>query len=311
MSDTPQKKVVRVEQRAQAPGAHSSGDPGAGPAWTPTPEAKAKATRLRWIAWAAWIVAIGLEAFAIFWVLKQVPVIFWLLIVLIVATGVLSVLGSLVWKQANRLDPASRQDAVRFFIQNQLGAIVAIIAFLPLIILIFMNKNMDGKQKAVAGGIGVVVLLIAAAFGISYDSPSQEQYAEETNIVQQLTGEDLVYWVKGGSVFHVCEAVPDVNKESADGQIYQGTVAAAHEAGKERLTKRWQSEAVNYCGYSDEQVAAVEAAVSGEGPAVGDPATGADEPGSGEAGTGASGTEESGTEETGTEETGTEQSATP
>jgi hypothetical protein len=270
MAESPKKKVVRVESSktsSQARGKAGEHD-GDEPVWTPEPEAKAKATRLRWISWAAWIVAIGIEVFAIFWVLKQVPVNMWLLIGAIVVTGVLSVAGSLCWKQANRLDPASKRDRVRFFVQNQLGAIIAIIAFLPLIILIFLNKNMDGKQKALAGGVGIVVLLIAAAFGISYQSPSQEQYAEETNIVQQLTGEDRVFWVKGGSVFHVCDAVPDVNKESQDGQIYEGTVAAAHEAGKDRLVSYWQREAVNYCGYTQEQVDAVEAELSGDAPAV-------------------------------------------
>ncbi len=274
MSAASKKKVVRVEE-PKAPTSTRSGAGGDEPVWTPTPEAKAKATRLRWVSWAAWIVAIGLEAFAIFWVLKQVPVNMWLLIGIIVVTGVLSVAGSLCWKQANRLDPASKRDTARFFVQNQLGAIMAFVAFLPLIVMIFLNKNMDGKQKAIAGGVGVVVLLIAAAFGISYQSPSQEQYAEETNIVQQLTGEDLVYWTKSGSVFHVCEAVPDVNRESQDGQIYEGTVAAAHEAGKDRLTKRWESEAVNYCGYTQEQVDAVLAGTGGgssEEPAEQDPA---------------------------------------
>lgn len=268
MTESPKKKVVRVESAKTSSQARGKTGEHDEPVWTPEPEAKAKATRLRWIAWAAWIVAIGIEVFAIFWVLKQVPVNLWLLIGAIVVTGVLSVAGSLCWKQANRLDPASKRDRVRFFVQNQLGAIVAIIAFLPLIILIFLNKNMDGKQKALAGGVGIVVLLIAAAFGISYQSPSQEQYAEETNIVQQLTGEDRVFWVKGGSVFHVCEAVPDVNRESQDGQIYEGTVAAAHEAGKDRLVSYWQREAVSYCGYTQEQVDAVEAELSGDAPAV-------------------------------------------
>ena len=49
--------------------------------------------------------------------------------------------------------------------------------------------------------------------------------------VEQLTGQDEVFWTKSGGVFHVCAAVPDVNKESKDGTIYRGTVAAAHEAG--------------------------------------------------------------------------------
>ncbi|MBP1327527.1 putative membrane channel-forming protein YqfA (hemolysin III family) [Leucobacter exalbidus] len=245
MAEKPTKRVSEVKAK----------NPEAAPGWKPTPESAAKATQLRIVSWCVWAVAIGAEAFAIFWVLKQVPVKMWLLIVLIVVAGILSVVGSLCWKQANRLDPASNQDKLRFFVQNQLGAIIAVIAFLPLIIMIFLNKNMDGKQKAVAGGIGVVVLLIAGALGVSWDSPSQEQYAAETNIVKQLTGEDLVFWTKSGGVFHVCESVPDVNKESKDGTIYQGTVAAAHEAGKDRLTKRWESEALNYCGYTEADVA--------------------------------------------------------
>lgn len=267
MAEASKKKVVDVEASRSA-GARGESEPrGEAPVWSPEPEAKAKAVKLRVVSWIVWAVAIAVELFAIFWILKQVPVNLWLLIGAIVVTGILSVAGSLCWKQANRLDPAAERDAVRFFVQNQLGAIVAIIAFLPLIVLIFLNKNMDGKQKAVAGGVGVVVLLITAAFGISYQSPSQEQYAEETNIVQQLTGEDLVYWVKGGSVFHVCDAVPDVNKASQDGRIYRGTVAAAHEAGKDRLTKRWASEAVSSCGYTQEQVDAVTAEIFGNAPA--------------------------------------------
>lgn len=259
MAETPKKKVVRVEgPKASRTSGSAAPASDSGPVWTPEPEAEAKAAKLRWIAWIAWILAIGVQAFAIFWVLKQVPVNMWLLIGSIVVTGALSVAGSLSWKQANRLDPASRADTTRFFVQNQLGAIMAIVSFLPLIVLIFLNKNMDKKQKALAGGIGIVVLLIATAFGITYQSPSQEQYAEETNIVQQLTGEDEVFWVKNGSVFHVCDAVPDVNKESKDGQIFRGPVAAAHAAGKDRLTKRWQSEAVKYCGFTQEQVDSVD-----------------------------------------------------
>ncbi|HQI71472.1 MAG TPA: hypothetical protein PLT47_12020, partial [Bacteroidales bacterium] len=57
------------------------------------------------------------------------------------------IIGSLQWKKANRFDPASEKDKIRFFIQNQLGAIISIIAFLPLIILIFTNKNMTGSKK--------------------------------------------------------------------------------------------------------------------------------------------------------------------
>ncbi len=248
-STTGKKKIVRKEADPKTKAAQAK-DPG----WKPEPEAKSKANRLRIFAWIGWLIAIGVEIFAIFWILKQVPVNMTYLIIAIVVTGIFSIGGSLMWKQANRLDPASKKDTVRFWVQNQFGAIMAIISFLPLIILIFLNKDMDGKQKGIAGGIGIVVLIIATLFGVSYESPSQEQYAAEQNIIETLTGKDEVVWTKSGKVFHVCTDVPDVNKESQDGQIYVGTVADAHAAGKDRIVSYWDREAVNYCGYTQEDV---------------------------------------------------------
>ena len=248
-STTSKKKIVRKEADPKTKAAQAK-DPG----WKPEPEAKSKANRLRIFAWIGWLIAIGVEIFAIFWILKQVPVNMTYLIIAIVVTGIFSIGGSLMWKQANRLDPASKKDTVRFWVQNQFGAIMAIISFLPLIILIFLNKDMDGKQKGIAGGIGIVVLIIATLFGVSYESPSQEQYAAEQNIIETLTGKDEVVWTKSGKVFHVCTDVPDVNKESQDGQIYVGTVADAHAAGKDRIVSYWDREAVNYCGYTQEDV---------------------------------------------------------
>ena len=244
------KKVVRVE---------STTDDAPESSWKPTPEANQKATRLRLIAAALWVLAIAGEAFAIFWVLQQDDINVWLLLGLIVVIGALAIGGSLLWKQANRLDPASRKDKVRFFVQNQLGAIVTVIAFLPLIVLIFLNKELDGKEKAIAGGAGIVVLLVASVLGASFDSPSTEQYTAETQQVIELTGQDLVFWTKDGNVFHLCEEASAVNLESEDNQIYSGTVADAHADGKDRLVSYWQREAVNYCGYNQEQVDAVEA----------------------------------------------------
>lgn len=259
MTEPSKKKVVRAAApaTAQSEGAKA-------PSWAPTAAAKSQATKLRIFAWIGWILAIGVEAFLIFWVLRQIPFTnthLWMLIGGIVVTGVLASVGSWLWKKANRLDPASKNDKVRFFVQNQLGAIISLIAFLPLIILVFTNKNMDGKQKAIAGSIGVVVAAIAVfAFGADYSPPSQEQYAEETSIVTALNGgTDEVTWVKGGKVFHLCADVPDVNRASQDGTIYTGTVAEAHAAGKERLTKKWENEA-RICGYSEEQIADATAA---------------------------------------------------
>jgi len=240
VAEKPKKKVVRVETDAS--------NPPKKPTWKPTPEAKGKATKFRLLAALLWLLAIGGEAFAIFWVLKQDPINMVILIGSIVVIGILAISGSILWKKANRADPAPKSDAARFFFQNQLGAIITIIAFLPLIIWIFRSKDMDSKQKGIAGGIGIAVALVAMFFGADFNPPSVEQYDDETAVVVAITGEDLVYWTKSGRVYHLCEEASDVQRESQDGIIYSGTVGDAHADGKERLTLKVDQE-IAQCGF--------------------------------------------------------------
>jgi hypothetical protein len=234
------KKVVRVESSN----------------WKASPESKGQATTSRIIALLLWLLAIGGEAFAIFWVLRQSPINMTYLIGALVVIGVLAIIGDLLWKRANRLDPASTSEPFRFFVQNQLGAILAILAFLPLIVMIFLNKDMNTQQKGIAGGIGIVLLLIAGMMGISTNPPSVEQYSAtlvpqfpaESAVVIGLTGKDLVFWTKDGTVYHLCQSVSDLQRESKDNTIYSGSVADAHVAGKQRLTLEVQSE-TKQCGF--------------------------------------------------------------
>ena len=189
MARNRKKKVVRVETDA-AEAEEAASD------WEPTPESKSKATGFRVIAWILWVLAIGTEAFAIFFVLRQNPV-----------------------------------------------------NLVLLIILIFTNKNMDGKQKGIAGAIAIVLLLVAGYFGLSLNPPSVEQYTAETQTVVELTGQNLVYWTKSGEVYHLCEEASAVNLDSQDNTIYSGTVADAHADGKERLTLQVDQE-LEQCGYA-------------------------------------------------------------
>ncbi len=190
-------------------------------------ESNTKARNLRIFAVICWILAIGFQIGAIF-LLTKPPIVMWQIIALIVADLIFVVAGSLLWKKSNRLDPASEKNKIRFFIQNQLGLIAAIIAFLPLVILIFMNKNISGKQKGIIGGIAVAALVIAGITGIDFNPPSVEQYAEQTAQVESLTGKNFVYWTKAGTRYHLYSDCWRINTKKTD-EIFQGTVAQARE----------------------------------------------------------------------------------
>lgn len=152
-------------------------------AWQATQDQKSKAKKLRIFAALSWLVAIGTEVAGIVLLLKNTfdegGLV--LLIGLLVVIAVFAIAGSLMWKAANRHDPASEAEKFRFFVQNQLGAIITIIAFLPLLALIFMDKDMDPKTKKIAGGVGVGLALLATAVGIDFDPPSTEQYTRDMN----------------------------------------------------------------------------------------------------------------------------------
>ncbi len=191
-------------------------------------ESKAKARNLRIFAILAWIVAIGFEIGAIL-LLRKAPVSTTGLIVLIAADLIFAVIGSLLWKKSNRLNPASEKDKVKFFIQNQLGLIIGIIAFLPLVILIFTNKNMSGKQKGLVGSIAVIALVIAGITGVDFNPPSVEQYTEQTEQVKSLNnGLNHVYWTKSGQSYHLYQDCSYINTARTD-EIFEGTVAQARE----------------------------------------------------------------------------------
>src|SRR6476646_5634428 len=151
--------------------------------WRATHGQKGAATRLRLFAAIAWVVAIGGEIAGIV-MLRQhkfdhgnLP----LLIGLLVVIAVFAIAGSLLWKAANKHDPARESDRAKFFFQNQLGAIITLIAFLPLIVLIFMDKDMDPKKKKIAGGVGAVLAVVATLIGVSWNPPSVEQYTKDMN----------------------------------------------------------------------------------------------------------------------------------
>ena len=197
--------------------------------WRATHGQGAAAKRLRIFAVLAWIVAIGGEIFGII-LLRQhkfdhgnLP----LLIGILVGIAIFAIAGSLLWKAANKQDPARASDTAKFFFQNQLGAIITLVAFLPLIVLIFMDKDMDPKNKKVAGGVGAVLAVVATLIGVSWNPPSVEQYTKDMNSCADQ--------IKTGQPTTACS--PEVAAQAQDiardsKTVAEATKDAAHPAGQ-------------------------------------------------------------------------------
>lgn len=192
-------------------------------------ESKAKAKRLRIFAFIAWILAMAGQTFAILKLINNETLVW--LIVVIVLILVLAITGSILWKKANRLDPASEKDKVKFFIQNQLGAIMGMLAFLPMVILIFMNKNIDGKTKGIAGAVAIIAMLAAGISGVDFNPPSIEKYTkeinEQTSTLKKLNFDnDNVYWTRAGNKYHIFEDCQHIRGRES---VTNGTVKESWE----------------------------------------------------------------------------------
>ena len=201
-------------------------------AWRASQGQKSAATRLRIFAAIAWVIAIGGEIAGIV-MLRQHKFDhgnMGLLIGILVGIAIFAIAGNLMWKSANKQDPASKADSAKFFFQNQLGAIVTLVAFLPLIVLIFMDKDMDPKNKKIAGGVGVVLAALATFVGISFKPPSVEQYTQDMNSCAEQ--------IKAGQPTTACSPevaaqAQEIAKDSAT--VADATKDAAHPNGQDTV----------------------------------------------------------------------------
>ena len=204
-------------------------------------ESKAKAKQLRLFAMLAWIVAMAGQVFAILKLIHNQTLV-WLIVAIVVILA-LAITGSMLWKKANRLDPASEKDKTKFFIQSQLGAIMGVLAFLPLVIFIFMNKDINGKTKGIAGAIAVVAMLIAGIMGVDFNPPSVEKYTDQinqqTDVLKKLVpvGVETVYWTREGNKYHIYQDCQHIKGREG---VTSGTI-------KESFDKRGISELCLTC----------------------------------------------------------------
>jgi len=198
--------------------------------WRATHDQQSAATRLRIFAALSWIVAIGGEIAGIVLLLRHKfdHGNLGLLIGILVGIAVFAIAGSLMWKAANKHDPARESEPFKFFVQNQLGAIITLIAFLPLIVLIFMDKDMDPKNKKIAGGVGAVLAVVATLIGVSYHPPSVEQYTKDMN---QCAAEIKAKQPTTACSPEVAAQAQAIAQDSAT--VAEATKDAAHPAGQD------------------------------------------------------------------------------
>lgn len=194
---------------------------------------KSSATTKRILSVILWIAALAAEIGAILilngtWYLPDDKSMYFL-IGLVVVDLILVVIGALFWKGANRLDPPSKKNKFTFYLWSQMGLIAAIICFLPLIILLLKNKDMDAKTKKVVSIVAAIALVIAALLSIDFSPVSSEDLAAAQELALEV-GDGTAYWTQFGKSYHLN---PDCSTLLNSSTIYEGTVEEAFAANRE------------------------------------------------------------------------------
>ena len=148
------------------------------------------------------------------------------LIICILLDLVFFIPGSLLWKKANHIDPASEKDKTKFWVINNLGTILSVLAFLPLIIFVLTNKDLDKKSKSIVTVVAVVALLIAGVTSYDFNPVSKEQLEKAEKEVLNVSESGKVYWAPHSKKYHVD---PDCPAFSQSETVYEGTVKQAYE----------------------------------------------------------------------------------
>jgi hypothetical protein len=195
-------------------------------------ERKAQAQPLRIAAIVLWVLGLIAEILCFVFLKgnKSMP---WVITPLVV-DFVLVVIGSQLWKKANHIDPPAKAEGAMYWLKTELGVVIAVIAFFPIIIVLLLDKNSDKRMKGIALIVAVVALVAAGASGVDYHPATQEGLDQAAVQASKLSDGGKCYWTAGGSVYHFN---PDCSHLSHSAEIVQGTVSEAFDAGKTRGCK--------------------------------------------------------------------------
>ena len=194
------------------------------------------ATGLRIGAVVLWVLAIVCEIMAILVFTGKVELPLpiptaWIAVIFIVLDLIFLIIGSQLWKRANHKDPVSEKNKLKFWLWNNMGVIVAIVAFLPLLIIALTDKNADKESKKIVAIAAAAALVIGAVCGIDYHPMSEEKANTAETILQDTT----VYWTSGGARYHLDD---DCQALSNSATLTYGTVhEAIHTYAKDYLCK--------------------------------------------------------------------------
>lgn len=211
-------------------------------------EGKAGAGKYRLFAILLWIVGIACEVIAILLITNKIgwqPQLLWLIVFLVVDLGCV-IAGSQLWKKSNRLDPASEKNKVKFWLWNNLGVIMSVLAFVPFIIIALTNKDTDKKTKTIAVVVAIVALLIGGVSSYDFNPISAEQKESMEAEYEGAT----VYWTKSGTVYHLD---PDCSHLNHSEELMYGDVDQAIEANKTRVCKDCERRAAEATEPADDE----------------------------------------------------------
>lgn len=179
-----------------------------------------------------WVAALVFEILAVLILFGKIHMTFlpvmWQLIIMLVLDLACVIIGAQLWKKANHIDPASEKNKLKFWLWNNMGVIACVIAFVPIIILMLTNKELDKKTKAICTVVAIIALLIGGVASYDWNPVSEEQL--ET-AVEEL-GDTTVYWAPFGKVYHTHEDCQALNRSES---LTYGTVEQAIEANRTKL----------------------------------------------------------------------------
>ncbi len=176
-----------------------------------------------------WVAAIGFEVVAIL-LLRYNYITPWLWIALGIDAAC-CIIGSLLWKKANRISPCTSDSKAVCFFWNQLGVIACLLAFIPFgIILLSGAKNLDPKLKKILLIVTGVLVLGSVGASIDYNPPTEaDVLAAEEEAAAQGDFDGTVYWTMFGKSYHLD---PECFTLSRSTTLFEGTIEEAFEHGK-------------------------------------------------------------------------------